>query len=242
MPTPFRRLLTAAVCAVTLLAALLAGLIATSSAAGAATAKTPKAPRHFSATIEDLASYVGQTSCDPHIKAGTAKLGALLTKTYPGTYFASTYACGTDGSQSEHYEGRAIDWMVSVSDKHQRADAQAFIKWLLATDKFGNTDAMARRLGVMYIIYDNRMWGAWSGKWEDYNGCQAKKMQASAYANACHRTHVHISLSWNGARGKTTFWTGRVFATDFGPCLKKGHKYAPKWTHANRTGCPGQWH
>ena len=97
---------------------------------------------------------------------------------------------------------------------------------------------MARRLGVMYVIFNNRMWGAWDGRWHDYNGCSAKKRQAHAYDNACHRTHMHISLSWNGARGRTTFWTGRVSPTDFGPCLRKHHKYAPKWTHVNLTGCP----
>jgi hypothetical protein len=238
MPSSTRRLFTALACAL----GLVAGLITTSAPAGAATAKTPKAPRSVSADIESLASYVGQTSCDPHIKRGTAKLGKLLTSTYPGTTFASTYPCGTDGSQSEHYEGRAIDWMVSARDKTQHAEAHAFIGWLLSTDKYGNTDAMARRLGVMYVIFNNRMWGAWSGQWEEYNGCLHKKMQAKADDNACHRTHVHISLSWNGARGKTTFWSGKVAPTDYGPCRKKGHPYAPKWKQPNHTGCPGQYH
>jgi hypothetical protein len=221
------------ICAVAL------GMIAASAPAGAAAARTPHAPRKFTPTIEQLAPYVGQASCDPHIKKGTAKLGKLLLRTYPGTTFASTYACGTDGSQSEHYEGRAIDWMASARVKSQRADARAFIQWLLATDKYGDTDAMARRLGVMYVIFNNRMWGAWSGRWEEYNNCQHKKMRAHKFDNACHRTHVHISLSWNGARGRTTFWTGKVAATDYGPCRHKHHKYAPKWKRPNRVGCAG---
>ena len=74
----------------------------------------------------------------------------------------------------------------------------------------------------MYVIFNNRMWGAWDGQWEDYNGCQAKKMQAHAYDNACHRTHVHISLSWNGARGKTTFWTGRHVPDRLRPVPEEG--------------------
>lgn len=236
MPVPVRRVLVTLVCA----GSVLAGSIATSPAADAA--RAPRAQRGFGATIESLAPYVGQTSCDPHIKKGTAELGRLLTRTYPGTYWGSTYACGTDGSQSEHYEGRAIDWMVSARNRAQRADAHAFIQWLLATDRYGNRAAMARRLGVMYVIFNNRMWGAWSGRWEEYNGCQHKRMRAHANDNACHRTHVHISLSWNGARGRTTFWTGRIYPTDFGPCKKKHHKYAPRWHRANHAGCPGQWH
>jgi peptidoglycan hydrolase-like protein with peptidoglycan-binding domain len=33
-----------------------------------------------------------------------------------------------------------------------------------------------------------------------------------------HTDHVHISLSWNGARGNVSFWTGRTHALDNGPC------------------------
>lgn len=233
MPALMRRVLAALVCTT----AAFAGLSVVGEPASAA--KSPRAPRQFTATIEGYAAYVGQTSCDPHIKSGTAKLGALLEKTYPSTNWTATYACGTDGSQSEHYEGRAIDWMVSVRN-WQRAKARAFHKWLLATDKYGNTAAMARRLGVMYIIFNDSIWGSWDGRWQEYHGCWSKRLSARAYDNSCHRTHMHISLSWNGARGKTTFWARHVSPTDYGPCLRKGKRYAPKWTHVNLAGCPGQ--
>lgn len=29
---------------------------------------------------------------------------------------------------------------------------------------------------------------------------------------------MHISLSWSGAMGRTSFWTKRVYADDYGPC------------------------
>ena len=41
---------------------------------------------------------------------------------------------------------------------------------------------------------------------------------------------MHISLSWNGARAQTTFWTGNVYRTDYGPCVPKHKKYAPQWS------------
>ena len=218
----------------------LAGLLVlalTVAAAAPAEARVPRAPRRYSAAIEALAPYVGQTSCDPHLKKGTAELGRLLARTYRGTRWQSTYRCGTDGSRSEHYEGRAIDWMVSVRNRATLAEGRAFATWLLGTDRYGHRFAMARRLGVMYIIFDNRMWGAWDGRWHDYNGCTGKRLSGRVYDNACHRTHMHISLSWNGARGLTTFWTGRVFRTDYGPCAVKGRKYAPRWRHPNFAGC-----
>jgi putative peptidoglycan binding protein len=165
-----------------------------------------------------------------------ATLLATTYSSYGATSWASAYACGTDGSQSEHYEGRAIDWMVGVRNARQHTAANAAIAWLLATDGAGNRFAMARRLGVMYIIFDNRMWGAWSGKWEPYNGCA--KLTARAYDNACHRTHVHISLSWNGAMGRTSFWTKHVYRTDYGPCRSKDLNWAYLYIKPNYSGCP----
>jgi len=231
MPRPFRP---------TVVLVALTGVMCT-LLAPAASAKVPKNPRHFSAAIEPNTAYVEQDSCDPKPNRwGTTHLGNLLTATYPGSTYYTSRPC--DGSTSEHYDGRAIDWMVSARVPAQKAQAEAFAAWLLAPDSYGNTTAMARRLGVMYIIFNSRMWGAWDGKWEEYNGCLHGKLKRKAYDNDCHRTHMHISLSWNGARGKTTFWTGKVYPTDYGPCVPKGKKVAPKWTTPNRTGCPGQWH
>ena len=69
----------------------------------------------------------------------------------------------------------------------------------------------------MYMIWNNMMWGAWDGKWEPYNGCFSTP--AAALDTACHRDHMHFSLSWNGAIGRTSFWSRQVFAaTDYGPC------------------------
>src|SRR5690349_11430186 len=98
-----------------------------------ASAAVPVPPRALPAAIEPLADYVAQSSCDPTVKSGTRALGSLLARTYPGTSWASAYACGTDGTVSEHYEGRAIDWMVSYRVSAQRAAATSFVDWLLAT-------------------------------------------------------------------------------------------------------------
>jgi hypothetical protein len=212
-----------------------AGLVSIGSAAASAAVPVPRAPHRLPSAIEPLAPYVPESSCDPHIKRGTSELGRLLLRTYPGTTFASAYACGTDGSPSEHYEGRAIDWMVSVRNQRQHADAKAFLSWLLGTDRAGNQYAMARRLGVMYVIYDNRIWGTWDQRWDPYDNCAHRRARADD--NACHRTHIHISLSWDGATGRTTFWTGHVAATDYGPCRSRTLNWAAPRTHVNPTPC-----
>jgi hypothetical protein len=200
----------------------------------AAASPVPSTPAGLPSAIEPLAPYVGQISCSPVTKHGTALLAALLRATYVGTTTGTVRAC--DSSTSEHHDGRAIDWMVSARDAAQRADAKSFIAWLLASDASGNRFAMARRLGVMYVIWNNRMWGAWSGSWEEYNGCLTRTTRADD--NACHRTHVHISLSWNGATGRTTYWTKQVAATDFGPCRPVDLNWANYRGAVNTQPCP----
>jgi hypothetical protein len=67
----------------------------------------------------------------------------------------------------------------------------------------------------MYIGWNNMIWRAYGSTpgWGDLKGCStdpAKK--AAAYDTTCHRNHVHISLSWDGAAGLTSFWTGTPLA------------------------------
>ena len=212
-------------------AVAVAGLVAGGPSASAA---VPHPARHFNSAIEDYTAYVPQDSCDSRPKRGTTLFAHMLTRTYPGTAWGSYRPC--DGSVSEHHDGRAIDWMVSSRNRAQHQMGIDFWHWLLATDKHGNKYAMARRLGVMYIIFNGRIWGMWDQKWDEYLQCRTKQ-KGRADDNLCHRTHMHISLSWNGARGLTSYWTGREYATDYGPCVPKHKKYAPVWKHRNLTPC-----
>jgi hypothetical protein len=221
---------------------LIAPLVATLCAiapprAAATTAAAPPTPTGLPTAIEPLANYVGQSACDPHTRAGTAQLAALLVKTYPGTTTNTVYSCATDGATSEHYEGRAIDWMVSARTVTGLANATAMLSWLLATDKSGDRFAMARRLGLMYVIFNNRIWGDWDQKWDPYQDCATRT--STAYDSYCHRNHVHISLGWNGAMARTSFWSKRVSTTtDFGPCRPRDLNWASRYVSANLVGCP----
>jgi hypothetical protein len=212
------------------LAAMLSSLIV---AAGPAAAAVPPVPSRLPAAIESqYIPYVPQTGCDPFFQPGTAKLVRLLSTTYPGIPVGGLYNCGTDGPVSEHYEGRAIDWMTSLRNRAQAADAGAFINWLLATDKAGNRFAMARRLGIMYLIWNNRIW---EGSWQPYNNCG--HLPQLSNDNACHRTHVHISLTWNGAEGRTTYWARKLYGTDYGPCRPRDLNWAARYYVYNPHAC-----
>jgi peptidoglycan hydrolase-like protein with peptidoglycan-binding domain len=207
----------------------------TAAAVAAAEAKVPASATNLPVAIEDPARYVAQADCDPATKRGAVLLGRLLTTTYPNTTFGGGRAC-TDHPPSEHYDGRAVDWMNSIRNSTQKAQAAALLTWLFAKDARGNNFANARRLGVMYVIWNNQIWGSYNPGWKPYNNC-AKTPQTSM-DTTCHRDHVHISLSWEGAQGRTSYWTKKVAAPDFGPCRPADLNWAPNYTAFNGVPCP----
>lgn len=175
-------------------------------AAGTAQAKVPKAAFRYTAAIEPLANYVGQSTCSPAAKPGTSAFANLLLRTYPSSRsLGISRSCGV-GGKSEHKEGRAFDWGVSVHRAGDRASVRALMKWLLKRDAYGNRYAMARRLGIQYMIWNRRIWGAYAAGsgWRKYTGSNP------------HTDHVHFSLSWAGARKKTSFWSPRSFPNSSG--------------------------
>lgn len=221
-------------------------MLAATTPASAATSSTtvtapaPAVPAGLPTTLEQLASYVPANSCDPKAKPGTTKLGELLTATYPGTTYGISRTCGTDPlPTSEHYDGRAVDWMTSVRDPQGKANAQALIAWLFAADDAGNQYANARRLGVMYIIWNNRIWGSYRAAdgWRAYSNCATATSVADD--TRCHRDHVHLSLSWEGAMARTSFWTRSVAAPEYGPCRAADLNWAaPYGSKIRTTPCP----
>lgn len=207
--------------------------------AQAATPK-PAVPSGLPAGMEPLSGYAPATSCDPTAKAGAVALGTLLTRTYPGTSYGISRTCGVDKlPTSEHYDGRAVDWMNGADDAKRAAQAKAVLSWLMAPDAQGNAYANARRLGVMYIIWDGKIWGAYSANrgWRPYSSCADHPEQS--WDNTCHRDHVHFSLSWPGALGTTSFWSKRVAGVNYGPCRARDLNWAPPYGGTPRTTpCP----
>ena len=217
--------------------AVCSGLAVATAPAGSAAVRSLPTPTGLPVAIEPLATYVEQVSCQPGYRTGTLALARMLVTTYPNTSYGGAYQCGMDGNRSEHYDGRAIDWMNSVRNPVQAAQAAAVIKFLLATGKYGNKFANARRMGIMYIIWNNKSWGSWDGAWTDYHGCA--KTPSPALDSTCHRNHMHISMSWNGAKGRTSFWSKRAFAaTDYGPCRTSAFNWSANYTTFNRNRCP----
>jgi hypothetical protein len=145
--------------------------------------------------------YEPQTTCDAAPKLGAVRISQIITSTYgKGQYIWIPRGCNVGGI-SEHKEGRAIDWMVSVRDRQQRANAEAFLNWLLGPDQTGRPYGHALQLGVMYVGWHDRIWRGFGIErgWQELKGCFSKK--EAKYDNYCHRNHIHISLTRLGATG-----------------------------------------
>jgi hypothetical protein len=226
--------------AVVTLAAALGTPALPARAAPAARPQTarPATPAGLPSGIEQLSPYLRQVSCDPVAKPGAVALGRLLVATYPGTSYGIVRECGANDIPSEHYEGRAVDWMTSVRDPDGAARADAVLHWLLDTDADGHRFANARRLGVMYLIWDDHIWGSYAtdAGWRPYSTCADHP--DSGWDTRCHRDHLHISLSWAGAMGRTSFWRRSVAGLDYGPCRPADLNWAAPYRRPNRAPCP----
>ncbi len=158
-----------------------------------------KAPGPLPKDVDATPGYVPQISCQPGTPAGVAKLRALVLETYRVGGSGNTARKCNEGT-SEHSDGRAWDWMVNVNNAAEKKAAGDFLAWLTA-----NHGTNAKRLGIMYVIHNKMIWGVYREKdgWRPSWG---------------HTDHIHISFSWNGARGNTSFWTGALQKMDYGPC------------------------
>ncbi|NHC25350.1 hypothetical protein G6553_19505 [Nocardioides sp. IC4_145] len=160
------------------------------------------------AAIEDYASYQPQTRCSPAAKPGTVALGRWLVTKYGGSYGGVSRSCGS--GTSEHAEGRAFDWTLDARRKADRRIARAFLRDVRAADGKGREDAKARRMGIMYLIWDDRMYAAWNGfEPEPYLSSSCRK-RAKCSTTLRHRDHLHVSLTRKGGRGATSWYAGRL--------------------------------
>lgn len=200
---------TAARTLVVLIVAVLGGVLTGAAPAAAAPPDVPD----FGPGIEPFpGEWTSEKGCDDTPQPGTAALQRLITDTWGAqSGFHMGRACSPE-RESGHDNMRALDWMVHMRNSGQRQVAEEYIDWLLATDRHGNRFAMARRLGVMYIVWADRMWrgyGSRAGTWSEYDSCLQPAQAASTYDTTCHRDHVHVSLTPAGAAARTSFYTAR---------------------------------
>jgi hypothetical protein len=162
----------------------------------------PPAVPAFGPSIDAYAASDDQNTCVPVPQPGVLDLKNLLIATYGSREWGIVRDCAI-GLTSEHKEGRALDFGFDYFDNVQRTEAVELLAWLLSPDRYGNPNALVRRLGIMYIIWDDRIWKAYqaSAGWQDYGPCGGKT------GKSCHRDHIHFSFSRAGAARQTSWWT-----------------------------------
>ncbi|CAB4653637.1 unannotated protein [freshwater metagenome] len=173
--------------------------------------------------IADIApTYEGQATCDPTIKPGAQRAADLIKATYGATQTVWIPRGCDVGDQSEHKEGRALDWMTDVRKAQERSNAETFLQWLLGPDAAGVPYGNAMRMGVMYIGWNDRIWRGYDvGRgWTELKGCFSKPDPGSD--TVCHRNHIHISFTWDGAAGTTSMWTGNPITAPYCPRASSG--------------------
>ena len=176
-------------------------------------ANAPAARAAYEQPVEDYASYQPQTTCRRTAMPGTAVLATWINRRFDGgTARASLRACGSGGT-SEHKDGRAIDWSMDAASTADRATVREFITLMQRADAEGNEDMPARRIGIMYFIWNDHMYSAWRQfEPEPYlsGGC---KTVTTCSKTLRHRDHVHISLGRPGARAETSWFLERAAPT-----------------------------
>jgi len=177
----------------------------------------PNITRDMPAPFDNAPLYEGQAQCEPTPKPGTQALADLIKATYGNNQTVWISRACDIGDTSEHKEGRALDWMTSVRDPQQRANAEAFLAWLLGPDAQGVAYGNAMRLGVMYIGWNDRIWRGYDihRGWSELKGCFATPSSGSD--TTCHRNHIHISLTWDGASARNSFWSGNPMNVPYCP-------------------------
>lgn len=161
------------------------------------------------APVDDYADYQGQTRCRPKAKQGTKLFARWLVRRHGGGYGAISRRCRIGGA-SEHKEGRAFDWAVDVRRKADRRRVNRFLRRVFATGASGERHALARRMGIMYVIWDDHIYASYDRfRKRDYlsGACRSKRRCSRTLR---HRDHVHVSLSRRGGRARTSWYVARL--------------------------------
>lgn len=244
-----------------------AGLITTTNVTPAAASSRvePKTPK-FTAPVDEVPKYRRENECSQTKKPGPLFVEDLIRKTYGPATFYILRKC-PKYPRSGHHAGRALDWMQHVNKPKEKKAVYDFIHWLNKSER-GVQHANARRLGMMYIIWDDKKFYYFRGgraTWEPYYttawvkeydqadqklkpvrkkvACTSTKPEESAirgkqYDNICHRNHLHISFTHEGAAAETSFYA----AAGKKPAPKPKPKPAPKpGPKLNYKPCASMW-
>ena len=160
--------------------------------------------------LEPYAGYQPQTTCKRRPKPGVLLLAEWLVAR-GGGYGPISRSC-SGSSTSEHKESRAFDWLLNANSPTDQALAAALLDEVFAPDDLGQPHALARRMGIMYVIWDDTMYASYEGfapRRYLSSGCRSRRTCSPTLR---HRDHMHISLTRRGAKGLTSWYVAQPSA------------------------------
>ncbi|WP_110180342.1 hypothetical protein [Nocardioides solisilvae] len=158
----------------------------------------------YASALEPYARYQPPRRCRPRSRPGVLLLAEVLVARGGGQGPIGRSCSGA--ASSEHHEARAFDWMLDVRDPAQEALATQFLAEVLAPDHLGNPHALARRMGIMYVIWDDTIWSAYHGFVPRPYLSSSCRTRRRCSPTLRHRDHVHVSLTRRAARGLTSWY------------------------------------
>jgi hypothetical protein len=172
--------------------------------AGAAAWRNPaNAPVLLNQPIEPY-RYDYARGCRHKLTPGIKRLSRWIDRRFPGESWGVLRCERLDRrSWSLHSEARALDWRLDAGVGRERRAARRLIRRLLAPDLNGNAHALARRMGVQEIIFNCRSWFSGPAGMRPYSACEGRRKVDRTTA---HRDHIHLGMSWPGAKVRTSFW------------------------------------
>lgn len=190
------------------LLALAAGLVLAPGAH--ALPRSNPADRLLRVPVDEL-RYEHARGCRRSMSRGALALSQWLARNTRGEYWGGV-RCERLGrsSFSMHAEGRAVDWHLDARIAADRREGRRLLRLLFGADSQGNENALARRMGIIEAIWDCRYHGFWmrAGESKRYSPCAGAngRLRKAVDPTTAHRDHIHLSLSWSGARMRTSYW------------------------------------
>jgi len=189
---------------------VLGGTTAASAADDSSRRGTVTSSAPYLMPLEPYAGYQPQSTCRRTPKPGILLLADWLVAR-GGGYGPISRSC-SGSSTSEHKESRAFDWLLDATSETDQALAAALLDELFAPDDTGQPHALARRMGIMYVIWDDTMYASYDGfvaKRYLSSSCRTRRTCSTTLR---HRAHMHISLTRQGAKGLTSWYVAQPSA------------------------------
>ena len=196
MPTSTRALrLPVHLVLLALLATLIPLVLTVHGRGGSAEAEHPRgSARRSRGTPPTRATPSATSSTSPE----RSKLADLIRATY-GSDESIGIARNSCYTTSEHNDGRALDWMVDATTRGGQGEGgRLLVAGCWPPTPTATSTPWLAGSAIMYIIFNKRIWRAYGDPgWGSYSGTNP------------HTDHIHISLSYDGSTGRTSFWSGK---------------------------------